>query len=594
MQSKKVFKNVLIFVALISVAIGGMWTYNHWQVQRQTNLPVQKLNTSASAGVVPHHLLAESIIEDFFGYFSAHAKPETIILLSPDHFSAGNVVGNSFITVQTEEQEELGGIRINNTLIKNLSLSLESKKDNKNNLVFNNASVNLDHGITNLLPFIKKYFPESKLAPFLIPANISLQEAENFAEALNSLALEKSIVIASVDFSHYLPLNAAQFHDTKSIRTLVNFEKSNFENIEVDSWQALFIARAFADFRNKNYPQIIAHLNSADFSKDPSTSETTSYFSVVFGKQTSQETQISAELAERTILFTGDILLDRGVERLMQKKSVFYPFEKISRFFRGIDIVAGNLEGPINQNPPNFPDSSLKFAFEPETVAGLTFSNFNLLSLSNNHTCNTGSDGLGQTKEFLDKANIAYVGDPIQCDKDFLFTKDDIAFLAFNKTFPFNCSDDEIVEIVVQAKNSNLNDFLIVIFHWGNEYQTKSSTLQQNLAHRIIDAGADLIIGHHPHVVQEIEEYNNKLIFYSLGNFIFDMYFSQETQQGLVVGAEIYSDKVIYRLFPIQSQLSQPFLMLPTEADLFLAELANRSSLYLSDSIEQAKIEIAR
>ena len=287
---------------------------------------------------------------------------------------------------------------------------------------------------------------------------------------------------------------------------------------------------------------------------------------------------IKNQKADRTY-FLGTILLEKA---------------KDDGDFRGIDIVAGNLEGPINQNPPNFPDSSLKFAFEPETVAGLTFSNFNLLSLSNNHTCNTGSDGLGQTKEFLDKANIAYVGDPIQCDKDFLFTKDDIAFLAFNKTFPFNCSDDEIVEIVVQAKNSNLNDFLIVIFHWGNEYQTKSSTLQQNLAHRIIDAGADLIIGHHPHVVQEIEEYNNKLIFYSLGNFIFDMYFSQETQQGLVVGAEIYSDKVIYRLFPIQSQLSQPFLMLPTEADLFLAELANRSSLYLSDSIEQAKIEIAR
>lgn len=580
----------IIFFGLILLA-GGIYGYDFWQKQTQiNNAPTQKIDLSACAGVVPHHLLAESIIKDFFDYFSAHAQPETIILLSPDHFNAGNVVGNSFITVWPEEQEKFKEIEIDNTLIKNISA--------ENKVVFNNASVNLDHGITNLTPFVKKYFPESKLVPFLIPANVSLQETENFAKTLNTLATEKSIVIASVDFSHYLPLNAAQFHDTKSIRTLINFEKDNFENIEADSWQSLFIARTFADLRNKNYPQIIAHLNSADFSKNPDIQETTSYFSVIFEKENSQKTQtntsITAEFNAKTILFTGDIMLDRGVEHLMEKQSFLYPFKKTIQLFRGIDLVVGNLEGPLNQNPPYFPDSSLKFAFAPETLEGLTFSNFNLLNLANNHTCNTGSSGLEQTKEILNQAEINYVGDPIQCDESFLSKKDEFIFLAFNKTFSFNCSDEEIITIIANTRKSNPDNFLIIMLHWGNEYQNKSSILQQNLAHASIDAGADLIIGHHPHVVQEIEEYKHKLIFYSLGNFIFDMYFSQETQQGLLVGAEVYADKVIYRLFPVQSHLSQPFLMESITTETFLANLAQRSSAQLSKNIKKAKIEIPR
>jgi poly-gamma-glutamate synthesis protein (capsule biosynthesis protein) len=166
--------------------------------------------------------------------------------------------------------------------------------------------------------------------------------------------------------------------------------------------------------------------------------------------------------------------------------------------------------------------------------------------------------------------------------------------LAFNKTFPFNCSDEEIAKIVKKVRESNPGKFLIVLLHWGQEYQLKSSISQQSLSHKLIDEGADLIVGSHPHVVQEIEEYKGKLIFYSLGNFIFDQYFSKETQEGLAVGLEIYPEKVIYRLFPIQSCLSQPFLMEKEKAKEFLENLAKRSSLQLFDKIKTGIIEIER
>ncbi|MCK4781732.1 CapA family protein [Candidatus Parcubacteria bacterium] len=295
-----------------------------------------------------------------------------------------------------------------------------------------------------------------------------------------------------------------------------------------------------------------------------------------------------------TILFVGDIMLDRGVEYLMTKNDFLYPFEKISPFLIEADFLVGNLEGPIVENPTSFPDGSLMFAFSPKVIQGLVSSNFGLFSLANNHTTNMGKAGLEETKDFLKKADINFVGEPLGCDKDFLFKKDNIIYLAFNKTFPFNCSDDEIAEVIKKTRDSNSENFVVVILHWGEEYQPKSSIHQQKLAHQSIDAGADLIIGSHPHVVQEIEEYNRKLIFYSLGNFIFDQYFSEETQQGLAVGLEIYPEKFVYKIFPIKSHLSQPFLMEQKDAAQFLEKLSLRSSPQLLNQIKNKTIEIKR
>jgi len=587
MREKTSLKNILIIlIVVIFFVVGGISGYYFWRTLPQ-EAEINEIDIVA--GVVPHHLLAESLIEDFFSYIVTEGSPETIILLSPDHFNAGSILGNSFITLGAETHE-LSGLEIDSSLIEALSL--------KNDLIFSNESINFDHGITSLLPFIEKYFPETKIAPFIIPSSISLEGAERLATSLNSLASPKVVVIASVDFSHYLPVSLAEFHDVKGIRTLINFEKENFEDLEVDSWQALYIARAFARLKKREFPKIIGHLSSADFLEDKNIEETTSYFSLVFGGKESQEVEKIEELNGTTILFTGDIMLDRGVEYLTNKNSTYYPFEKISQTLKGVDIVVGNLEGPIVEDPPYFSDESLKFAFSPEVTKGLVFANFNVLSLANNHTVNMGEVGLEQTKEFLKKANIGSVGHPVECDKDFLSKEDGIAFLAFNKTFPFNCPDNEIAEIVKTTKAENPDDFLIVMLHWGVEYQFHSSLAQQNLAHQIIDAGADLIIGHHPHVVQEIEEYKGKLIFYSLGNFIFDYdrYFLKETLQGLVVGLEIYPEKLVYRLFPVKTHSSQPSLMEQKETEEFLQKLALRSYSHalLPEQIKAGIIEIER
>jgi len=541
------------------------------------------------SGVVPHHLLAKEIIEDFFSYLSSQGKPETIVILSPDHFQSEILNdNNAFITLDWKSgsgKKEFENIKIDSLLGKKLA--------DENKIALNSSAIVYDHGITNLIPYIKKYFPETNILPILIPADITKEQVEQLVKIIDENTLLNTIIVASVDFSHYLPSRAADFHDTKSIRVLLNFEEENFKNIEVDCWQALYAARLFAKLRHKAASHIIAHKNSVDFSKLYS-EITTSYFSVAFGEKKIEKT---FNPGAKTVLFVGDIMLDRGVEYLVKQNSIYYPFQEINHFLRGIDIVFGNLEGPVVENPPQFPDDSLKFAFTPEVIKGASWSHFNLFSLSNNHTPDMRKEGLEETKEWLKKYGINFVGDPLSGSSDNFnssFSRDDITFLAFNQIFPFMDKEEEIIKTIKMVKSSNPDNFLIVSLHWGEEYKLINSPVQQSLAHRIIEAGGDLIIGHHPHVVQNIEKYQGKLIFYSLGNFIFDQYFSTETQEGLAVGLEIHPDKLVCRLFPLQINLSQPVLMERDKAREFLIQLANRSDNRLEDEIKSGIIKIER
>ncbi|MDD4358247.1 MAG: CapA family protein [Candidatus Pacebacteria bacterium] len=255
------------------------------------------------------------------------------------------------------------------------------------------------------------------------------------------------------------------------------------------------------------------------------------------------------------ILFVGDMMFDRGVEYLLFKNDFDYPFKKIN--LEG-DIVVGNLEGPIVNQTKYISDHSMIFSFDKRIAEVLKNNNFNVLSLANNHTMNMERKGLEETKSFLSLNNIDYVGDPTYCSIDDIAAKDNIIFYAVNKTFDFNCTNEEIALNIKKIKEDNNDKFLIVLIHWGEEYVHEARENQINLAHLMIDSGADLIIGGHPHVIQNIEKYKNKLIFYSLGNFIFDQYFSKETQQGLMINLDLYDKKQIYSISIIEENKAQP------------------------------------
>jgi len=296
-------------------------------------------------------------------------------------------------------------------------------------------------------------------------------------------------------------------------------------------------------------------------------------------------------LPQKKLLFVGDIMLGRGVAKLMAKKGSYYPFARIGPFLYEADLTIGNLEGPIVKTVPKSSPHSMIFAFSSSSADTLAKAGFDLLSLANNHTLNMKTEGLEETRYFLEGAGIQPFGDPLQCNTNFVVSKDGIVFVGFNKTFSNSCPDAEITTTIEKLREKAPHKFIIVIMHWGKEYSLKNTIKQKDLAHKIIDAGADLIIGSHPHVVENIEEYKGKLIFYSLGNFVFDQYFSDNVQQGLAVEVIFEPSEILYILWPIKSTSSQPFLMDSMYRRGFLKKLADRSDSRLTEQIESGIIE---
>ncbi|MBI2416270.1 MAG: CapA family protein [Candidatus Kerfeldbacteria bacterium] len=284
--------------------------------------------------------------------------------------------------------------------------------------------------------------------------------------------------------------------------------------------------------------------------------------------------RVIAHYQPTTILAVGDMMLGRYVETLMKAYGTNYPFAQIDEFLQGHDITFANLEGPIPEHHQPTPNNVLRFSFPPGTATVIQQHHFSAVSLANNHGLDHAQIGYEATRTSLQQAGVITLGHPTAITEPTTIGNTTwVAFCPFCAGF----SGDEAVTKIAQVVANQPDQFIVVTVHWGTEYQLQSNTIQQNLAHRLIDAGADVVLGHHPHVVQEVEVYNNRAIFYSLGNFIFDQYFSTDTQQGLAVTVTLNQQQVVYTLHPLISERSQPRLMTAAEADTWLTDLASRS-----------------
>ena len=577
-------RNIFLVFILIIILFAGCWFYSYLKnnilFKKQTSQPNQEdKQLIISGGVVPHHLLANEIIEKFFQKLSQYQGIENIVILSPDHYRKADKQNILFITATQKE-----GFKINETAISFLS--------EKNNRVrTNEAAVFEDQGITTPLIYLSKYFPETALIPILISPLVTQEEVKNLVNEINSILPEHTIIIGSVDFTHYLPDALLRLHDVKSIRVLSNFEENEFSNLDVDSWQALYGMRYFAQLKGREKPIIINHKTSFDyFSELPFNSQIaqeggTSYFSVIF-----EEGRAEKISNQYNLLIVGDIMMGREIQALTNQFGLSYPFEKIKNIFKGWDIVFGNLEGPVMEKAPIISITSLNFAYSPEVVQELQKIGFNLLTLANNHTLDKGENVLEQTRNYLLNYGIQPLGDYRSCDEKYYYQYKNILLIGANLVYANQYCVSEIEKNIKAIKQKDPTIFIIVVPHWGIEYVHRPNIFQEETAHTLIDAGADLIIGHHPHVVQSIEKYKGKLIFYSLGNFVFDMYASKDTQQELAIGIDFEENKLTLFLIPLISQRSQLSLMTGQERDDFLNWLAQISNPSLLDNIKSGII----
>jgi len=234
----------------------------------------------------------------------------------------------------------------------------------------------------------------------------------------------------------------------------------------------------------------------------------------------------------------GDILLDRGIRRIMEKRGMEYPFKEVQNFLSQCDILLGNLEGPLSdQGEP----AKKKFVFrgDPSVVKFLKEVGVNVFSLANNHIMDYGRDAVFDTINILNNAELFPLGagmNQTEACQPVIIEKNGITISFFALLgFPFEPTEltsdvpgpcrlrlNKLISMIQEIRDQT--DFVVVSLHWGIEYDPFPHSLQIQDARQLIDAGVDLVIGHHPHVIQGIEKYKGKYILYSLGNFLFDQH----------------------------------------------------------------------
>jgi poly-gamma-glutamate synthesis protein (capsule biosynthesis protein) len=260
---------------------------------------------------------------------------------------------------------------------------------------------------------------------------------------------------------------------------------------------------------------------------------------------------------KKTVRFlsVGDIMLSRGVAFYsLKNNNPEKPFEGLKDLLLATDFNFGNLESPFSKSDRYTSAETLVFNAPKSMVQGLVSNNFKVLNLANNHALDQGIDGLEFTRNFLTEKGIMHLGTGKNILEAFVpkYVEHNNIKVGFIGASYASLNDNgkiknELIARIEDAENLKLSvaqaklnsDFVVVTMHAGTEYTHEPNESQTTFARLAIDAGADIVIGAHPHWVQTIEEYKGKYIFYSLGNFIFDQDWSQKTKEGLVLDVEI-------------------------------------------------------
>lgn len=545
--------NITHGLIAILVLVGAGYGIFRTHLMRQplpsvpTNTPASSSEPSTISGiVVPHHDLVKDRREALFATLKPRLKRvKTVILVSPNHYSTGRY---DIETTDTEWKVDGGTIQPNQEVITALLAANAHKEPD--------AFAN-EHGIKLLLGDIKNTFPEANIVPVIFKMNTREKDIEQLHGALLENCHD-CLMVASVDFSHYQPALLAELHDSVSIRLLQNRDASGLlTKSEVDSPPALALLTKWAESHGTKKFVLHDHTNSGILAKNNDI-ETTTH---VFGWY---ESGASVE-PEKSVSFImgGDMMFGRMIAHTFLKGGLEKSLDQLGeRIFWGTDASIVNLEGPVSDIP--VPDdtrpNNLLFNFPPESMKALQFLRVQSVSLANNHSYNKGEKGLTTTRTLLEKGGIQWLGGPHDADTahNVTFNGEGINIVMIG--VHALASQPDITPEIRQIKADSSNR-VIIFPHWGAEYIYSPTSTQKQLAHQWIDAGADVVIGAHPHVIESSEVYKGHPVIYSMGNLLFDQTFSTETQQGLLVAGDFTEKSLRLFALPVQTKQYKPSLM---------------------------------
>jgi poly-gamma-glutamate capsule biosynthesis protein CapA/YwtB (metallophosphatase superfamily) len=280
------------------------------------------------------------------------------------------------------------------------------------------------------------------------------------------------------------------------------------------------------------------------------------------------------------LAFVGDVIFSSTVEDQLLKFGYDYPYSFVKDYLQKADLTIANLETPVTENG-TVQKKDYVYRSSPLALPAFKEAGVDIVNLANNHVMDYGEKGLLDTLKALDQIGIQKIGAGKDADEAYspvIVEKQGIkiAFLGFSRVVPEKSwkaapghpgvADTYNYTVPVEAiqKAKQQADLVVVIAHWGVEREDKPDKFQTELAHRYIDAGADLIVGSHPHVLQGFESYKGKWIAYSLGNFIFTINNTVKTWDSVILQATCSKQQSCnLDLVPIKNTLARPEIMSP-------------------------------
>jgi poly-gamma-glutamate synthesis protein (capsule biosynthesis protein) len=546
------------------------------------------LPEAPSAMIVPHHLLAADLIAEAFSNLKGDDY-ETVILISPNHFDIGE---GGVLSSAYPFDTPYGRLEADTRLFRQLA---------KEGVVSPNEDVfGKEHGIKGEVGFIKKYLPDAKLLPLVLRSDLSDAEADALAERLYKIARSKRVlVVLSADFSHYKTSSEAKADDKKSLEVLLSGRLERVEEAEIDTKPGLRVVMGYArkaadDFLPLN------NSNSALLAGKADIKETTSYITGYFIREY-LDGELPPPAAEGRIdlLFVGDLMLDRYVKDKMGEDGPSYSLAALAEegFFSGYDIVSANLEGAVTDLGEHYPPANkYDFAFDPYDIKALNEYYFNYFSIANNHINDQGKRGVDETIKNLSELGFLFSGSgdgqlSSRNSTSTLAKGRRVALLSFSAIYR-SLPEEALVSAIGRAAADS--DLVVVNVHWGVEYEHQALPKQRELAAKMAAAGADLIIGHHPHVVQGVELIGRTPVFYSLGNFIFDQFDTADTQEELGVAVAVFGDRLEVKMLPLRSEKMKLRSLRGEELEKFFERLSAWSfgDAAFKDDIRDGRLEI--
>ncbi len=549
MKKNKKIWTISLFISMILMIILLVRIFSDTTENKQ--ILSQATTTGKYFAIIPHFTIQPWKIDSFYSFLQTTyqidtTQPLNIVVISPDHFNATT----NTITMACKDTKKL--------CYKDRCIPAKTLKQTDEPWCI--PSQTKEHGLGEQIKFIQKIFPQGKIYPIILKPR-KFGGDDSLIQMLDSYKfVGKTLYIASVDFSHYVAEDFALLHDKKTFYTLNNATSiQEYTSLEVDCPSCLYVVNSLAK-KNNVSPQLFLRDSSSTITHKDLGTENTSRQFIYY---TAQQNPANGF----TIAFFGDLIFDREVartlstgKRINEYFQTFFQQENIQlwwanyihRKLRWIDFVGFNLETPIVENPETCISShkEVSFCSSNQIISYLTDLGFTMANIANNHSFDGWIPAHEETIQQLQKYGLQYFWyekDGKYFEKNYTVKTTVRGIKIARLGFDFTITPTSLFPTYCKLLQTNDAEWYInvVSAHRWTEYQSTHNALQESLWKQLIDCGADIIIGHHPHVIQDIWRYKNKPIIYSLGNFLFDQKDPVATKKGEYVLIDYQSSGTI-------------------------------------------------